>query len=367
MSKAQANHFFPDYLVTPGEVLEDYLDDLGMTQAELADRMGLAKKTINEIIKGKAHITTETALKLERTLGRPAHFWCNLERQYQEDRLRIVEQQRMESDMEWLEKVPVAAMAKFGWIPKLKTKYEKLEAVLCFFGIASPSQWETVWREHQVAYRQTENFANCAESVSAWLRQGEIQAQQIDCAPFDKKTFHNVLGEVRDLTREEAPDVFGPKLIELCASAGVAVVFVPELPKTGTYGATRWLGERAVIQLSLRYKSNDHLWFTFFHEAGHILKHGRKDVFIEGKNGLDNEKEEEANVFSRDKLIPPQNYRRFLASWDGRSLAPVEAFAEEIQIAPGIVVGRLQHDGRLPKNIGNKLKVFYRWSAVKGE
>lgn len=367
MSRAQTNSFVPDYLVTPGEVLEDYLDDLGMTQAELADRMGLAKKTINEIIKGKAPITIETALKLERTLGRPAHFWSNLERQYQEDRLRIDKQQRIQSDLEWLEKVPVAAMTNLGWIPKLKNKAEKLEAVLCFFGIASPAQWEKIWREHQVAYRQTERFENCAESVSAWLRQGEIQAQQITCAPFDKKSFQNVLGEVRDLTREEAPDVFVPKLVELCASAGVAVVFVPELPKSGTYGATRWLGERAVIQLSLRYKSNDHLWFTFFHEAGHILKHGRKDVFIEGKNGLDNEKEEEANIFARDKLIPPIDYRRFLADWDRLSLSPVVTFAEEIKIAPGIVVGRLQHDGYLPKDIGNKLKAFYRWSANKSE
>jgi addiction module HigA family antidote len=367
MNRAQENRFVPDYLITPGEVLEDYLDDMGMTQAELADRTGLSKKTINEIIKAKSPITTETALKLERTLGRPAHFWSNLERQYQEDRLRIAEQQRIKSDLEWLEKVPVAAMAKYGWIPKLKSKAEKLEAVLRFFGIASPAQWETVWREHQVAYRQTERFENCAESVSAWLRQGEIQAQKIACASFDKKAFQTVLGAVRDLTREGAPDVFVPKLVELCASAGVAVVFVPEIPKTGTYGATRWLGDRAVIQLSLRYKSNDHLWFTFFHEAGHILKHGRKDVFIEGKNGLDNEKEEEANVFSRDKLIPPQEYRRFLTGWDGRSLAPVEAFAEKIQIAPGIVVGRLQHDGLLPKDTGNKLKVFYRWSTSKDE
>jgi len=109
MSRTQANHFVPDYLVRPGEVLEDYLDDIGMTQAELADRTGLAKKTINEIVKGKAPITTETALKLERTLGRPTHFWCNLERQYQEDLLRIKERQLIDSNLKWLEKVPVTA------------------------------------------------------------------------------------------------------------------------------------------------------------------------------------------------------------------------------------------------------------------
>lgn len=362
MSNTQTNQFVPDYLVTPGEVLEEYLDDLGMTQSELSARTGLAKKTINEIIKAKSPITPDTALKLERTLGRPAHFWSNLERQYQEDRTRLSEQQRMKSHLEWLESVPVSAMAKQGWIPKLKNKLDQLEAVLRFFGIASPAQWETVWKQYQVAYRrQTGRFAVRAESVSAWLRQGEIQAQRIDCAPYDRKRFQGILEEIRGLTKE-GPDIFVHRLVKLCAPTGVAVVFVPELPKTGVYGATRWLGDKAVIQLSLRYKSNDHLWFTFFHEAGHILKHGRKHVFIEG-NGPDGEKEEEANAFARDKLIAPADYRRFLNSWDGRSLVPIETFAQEIDIASGIVVGRLQFEKKLPNSHGNKLKVYYTWSV----
>ena len=364
MSSMQTNRFVPDYLVTPGEVLEEYLEDLGMTQAELADRTGLAKKTINEIIKAKSPITPETALKLERTLGRPAHFWSNLERQYQDDRTRLAEKKRMETYLEWLDKVPVKDMAKKGWIPKLKDKFEQLDAVLRFFGVSSPIQWETVWREYQVAYRQTERFEKCAEAVSAWLRQGEIQAQQIECAPYDRKSFQTVLDEVRDLTRE-TPGEFVPKLVGLCASAGVAVVFVPELPKTGVWGVTRWLGDKPIIQLSLRYKSNDHLWFTFFHEAGHILKHGRKEVFIEGK-GLDGEKEEEANAYARDKLIPPAQMRRLLKH-ERLSLAAIESFADEIGIAPGIIVGRLQHEKVLPMDTGNKLKVFYRWNNVDTE
>lgn len=358
------NKYAPDYLVTPGEVLEEYLESYGMTQAELAARTGLAKKTINEIIKGKSPITTETALKLERSLGRPAHFWNNLERQFQEDRTRLVENERLQSHLNWLKKVPVNAMHTLGWIPKKLDKVSQLEEVLRFFGVSSPEQWATVWREYQVAYRQTRRFETCEESVSAWLRMGEIQARQIPCAPFDKKGFQEALEAIRGLTREE-PRIFQPQLLKWCVSAGVAVVFVPELPKAGVYGATRWLGEKAVIQLSLRYKSNDHLWFTFFHEAGHIIKHGRKDIFIEG-NGLDGEKEEEADVFASDKLIPPVALSLFLAKWN-RSLAEIESFAVHIGIAPGIVVGRLQHDGMLQKTHGNKLKVFYRWSDEGSE
>lgn len=365
MSSRQTNRFVPDYLVPPGEVLEEYLEDLGMTQAELADRTGLTKKTINEIIKAKSPITPETALKLERTLGRPAHFWSNLERQYQDDKMRLAEKERMDSDLEWLDKFPVKDMAKQGWIPELKDKLEQFEAVLCFFGVASPIQWETVWsREIQVAYRKTEHTDRCAEAVSAWLRQGEIQARQVQCEPYDRKRLLAVLDEIRGLTREP-PEVFVPRLEELFASAGVAVVFVPELPKTGVYGTTRWMGGMPVMQLSLYRKSNDHLWFTIFHEAGHILKHGRREVFIEGQ-GLDGEKEEEANAYARDKLIAPALIRRLLKN--GRpTLADIKRFADEIGIAPGIVVGRLQRDKVLPMNTGNNLKVFYRWKSESAE
>lgn len=359
MAKEAANRFVPDYAVSPGEVLKDYLDSCGMTQAELADRLGFTKKTVNEIIRGKARIMPETALKLERVFGRPAHFWNNLERQYQEDRVRLADQQRLREHLDWLKGVPVKAMAERGFIRKFKDKLEQLDEVLRFFGVADPEQWRTVWEQHQVAYRQSLRFEPCAEAVSAWLRQGEIEALRIDCAPFDRRGFQAALDEIRALTREP-PEVFEPRLVELCAGVGVAVVLVPELPKTGISGATRWLKNKAVIQLSLRYKSNDQLWFTFFHEAGHILKHGRKAIFLEG-NGMDSEQEEEANAFARDKLIPPTAYATFVKTW-GRTLNEIKCFAHQIGIAPGIVVGRLQHDCLLPVTHGNKLKIYYRWA-----
>jgi addiction module HigA family antidote len=364
MSNTQ-NKFIPDYLVTPGESLSEYLADAGMTQAELADRTGLAKKTINEIINGKSPITPETALKLERTLGRPAHFWSSLERQYQDDKARIAERNRMASYLQWLDTIPVANMAKLGWICGLKDKFEQLEEVLRFFGIASPEQWNAVWSSNlRVAYRQTQKQGKSIEIISAWLRRGEIEAQNAHCASYNGKVFQNILDEIRGLTREKDSEVFVPRLIELCASAGVVVVFVPALTNLGIYGATRWIGNRPVIQLSLYLKSNDHLWFTFFHEAGHILRHGRRELFLEGNQFDDErEKEDEANTFAQDKLIPPIHLQRLMRNGKP-SLADIEHFAESINIAPGVVVGRLQWSGVLPRDTGNHLKVFYRWEST---
>jgi addiction module HigA family antidote len=361
MNNTRTNEYHPDYLVSPGEILNEYLEELGMTQAELANRTGLAKKTINEIIKAKSPITPETALKLERSLGRPARFWSNLERQYQDNHARVAEKKRMESHLHWLENFPVRDMVKLGWIPKFKDKREQLEAVLKFFGIASPDQWIIIWENTlRVSYRQTKHPEKSMEAITAWLRQGEIQAKQSQCPPYDNKKFQESLDDIRKLTVEADADIFLTKLSQMCLSAGVIVVLVPALPNMGIHGATRWISDRPVIQLSFYLKTNDQFWFSFFHEAGHIIKHGRRDFFLEG-SGLTGEKEKEADSFAQDKLIPPILFRRFLQ--EGKpTLLEIKQFAKEIGIASGIVLGRLQHDKIIPWNEGSNLKVHYQWN-----
>ena len=273
MINEDRNEYVPDYAVPPGDVLEYELELRHMPKSELARRTGLSEKHINAIVKsrGSASITPETAIKLERALGMPAEYWLNLEANYREACARLAEHGELEQGLDWLQRVPVAEMTKLGWLPRHRDKKDQLVEVLRFFGIASATQWEQMWPRLAVAYRQHTKQKLCNIAVSAWLRKGELDAEHIDCAPYDKAAFRTALDEVRPLTAATDPACFVPKLQGRCAAAGVAVVFVPALPKTGVSGATRWLHpQKAIIQLSLRYKSNDHLWFTFFHEAGHI-------------------------------------------------------------------------------------------------
>lgn len=358
MAKSENNTYAPDYVVAPGTVLDDYLEASNLTQVALAERTGMAKKTINEIIKGKSPITPETALKLERVLGRPAHFWSNLERQYQDDLARQQERERLKANLSWLKTFPLRDMVANGMLAKHEDKLFQLDALLNFFGVASPEQWDTVWKGAlPVAYRQTRRN-NHYEAVAAWLRQGELAAQKVRCADFDRRRFREALNDIRDFTMDE-PDDFVPRMQALCAEAGVVLLFIRELPRAGVYGATRWMNGTPVIQMSLYRKTNDHFWFTFFHEAGHILKHGRKDVFIERK-GLDDAKEQEANAFACNHLVPSLRYAALIRAGHP-SLQAIRDFANEIGVAPGIVVGRLQHDGVLPMSVGNKLKVHFDW------
>jgi addiction module HigA family antidote len=361
MNNKQTNQYYPDYLVTPGDVLEDHLVVIGMSQAELATRTGLAKKTINEIIKGKSSITAETAVKLERVLGRPSRFWMNLESNYQEDRVRLEQKSHMTSNLEWLNRFPIRAMVKYEWLPSYKDKIAQLEALLSFLGVASPAEGETVRQKLCVAYRQSDRHEICDEAVFAWLRKGELEARKIESAPYDEQSFKEILVQVRKLTQEEDPQVFVPELTKLCATVGVAVVFVPELPRIRTCGAVRWINSKPVIQLSLRYKTNDHLWFSFFHEVGHILKHGRKILFLEVLKESGSIYEKEADEFARSYLIAPSDLHVFL-SQGNFTQRKVQDFARRIGIAPGVVIGRLQHDRYIPYSKGNQLKISYTWN-----
>lgn len=354
------NEYQPDYAVPPGEILGVELELRGMAQQELARRTGLTPKHLISILKAKSMITPETAIKFERALGMPAEYWLNLESHYQEIRARLAEEEQLENDLDWLKHIPVNAMAKLGWIEKIKDKKFQLIEVLSFFGIAKVDQWDDMWPNLNVAYRQNQTHEVFPEAVSAWLRQGEIDASKIACAPYDKARFRDALDNIRGLTTSDPQD-FVPAMQEMCAMGGVAVVFVPGLPKTGVSGATRWLNkDKAIIQLSLRYKSDDHLWFTFFHEAGHILLHGKKELFLEGSNGLDEEKEMEANSFSEGELIPGKLFESFIAGGDFTKRSIVE-FSKQVGISPGIVVGQLQHKGLLRRDFYNDLKRMFKW------
>lgn len=361
MVESPINQFKPNYAIPPGEILADELQLRSMSQKELSKRTGLSEKHIISILKANAALTPETAIKFERAIGMPANYWLNLESHYQETKARLVEEEKLHADLDWVKRVPFNEMAKLGWLPKRTSAKDKLIELLQFFGIAGVDQWQEMWPKVSVAYRQNQTHVVDPEAVSAWLRQGEIEAAKIECLPFDKAKFRSALDAIRGLTDAE-PSVFVPAMQQACAEAGVAVVFVPSLPKTGISGATRWVhSNKAIIQLSLRYRTNDHFWFTFFHEAGHILLHGKKELFLEYNNGLGDEKEQEANRYAQNELIPEKAMVRFIVNGSFTQTA-ISVFAREIGIAAGIVVGQLQHRGLVDYKVHNSLKQSFKWA-----
>jgi HTH-type transcriptional regulator/antitoxin HigA len=349
MSMTTSYPFRPDYAIPPGETLRDRLVEMSLSQSELATRLGLSAKHVNQIIQGIAPITLETAILLERVTGVPASTWNRRESDYREALLRARSHQLSSDDEKWLATLPIKELQKRNRLAKETDRGRLFDAVLSFFGVADREAWEQIWRGPVASFRRSQAYRSDPGAVVSWLRLAQTDAQQAQVQPYSAARFRAVLNDVRRLTAEDDANV----IVDMCAEAGVVVVFVPEIQNCRISGATFWAGpNRAVIALSDRYKKDDRFWFSFFHEAAHVLLHSKKETFVDDGSEDDNV-EREADKFAADYLIPPAHARRLpsLATQED-----VTAFAEELGIAPGIVVGRLQHEELWGWSQGNKLK-----------
>jgi addiction module HigA family antidote len=368
----QINLFDSARSVHPGEMVVEYLDFNGWSQRDLARRSGLTPKIISEICNGKAPITPSTALALENVFQRPAHFWLNLQRRYDEAAARVGLAAKRTEWQQWAKRFPLREMRRFQWLETKDRKGSDVDALLSFLGVSSPDSWHAVWKAHRVAYRQTRRFVTTDEAVSAWVRATEVEAAKLDfeVREFDDTRLRSSLDELRKQTKEGI-STFIPKVQSICAAAGVAVVWVPGLPHTGISGCARWLtDQKALIAITLRYKWDDQMWFTFFHEIGHLVLHGKDHDFVVDNPTEDisdkvvdphmQKHEEEANRFAADTLIPPQALAGFIKQADFSTDA-VLSFSQKQGIGPGILIGRLQQEGLLEYYQGNKLKRRFDW------
>ncbi|PZO35755.1 MAG: DNA-binding protein [Pseudanabaena frigida] len=354
--------FTPEWVSPPGDTIIDAIEERDWTQAQLAERLGYTEKHVSLLINAKVPITEESAQKLSRVIGSTPEFWLRREAQYRAQLVQIEERERLQSWVPWLDRLPVKDLMKQGAIAKrrldAKNKPEIVKELLQLFGVASPDNWETCYEQKQVAFRRTRKEQSNVGAISAWLRLGEIEAEKADVPKYNKTKFEKAVQEIRKLTVLSQAE-FMPQIQRLCNEAGVILAIVPAIPCAYTSGVARWLNpHRALIQLSLYGKQNDRFWFTFFHEAAHILLHDKKDIFLDDSgNGdrLESQQEDEANAWAREFLIPSE-YVAELSTL--RSREDAINFAERLGIHAGIVVGRLQYDKFIDHNSKlNNLKV----------
>ena len=349
-------------LSPPGEMLEEALEERGMTNAELARRTGISQKHISQLINGHVPLSMDVSLQLERVLGIPARLWNSLEFNYRAEQKRAEQRGNLTGFADWMRQFPIAAMRKAGYFGDAQVGQgvaPRVEALLQFFGVATPEAWEVEWTHATGRFRKSTSFDPDRFALTAWLRRAELESQDIRCAPYDAESFRSVIAGARKLTAEPR-ESFVPLLTSRCAEAGIALTFVPALPKLAISGVTRWKGpEKALVSLSDRYKSDDQLWFSFFHEACHVLEHKTGTIYIDSPADPNGDPDERrANEFARDTLIPPAAFAEFTIR-TRYSKEAIVAFAKTIGISPGIVVGRLQHENLLPRTHCNGLKRYY--------
>lgn len=348
--------------ISPGAMLKYFLEEIEITQKELAIRMARPFQTINEIINGKKMITQDTAVQLERVLGYPAYFWVNLETTYRR-RLREVEDLKLLKEQAYrLKEFPYKELVERGFIEDSKDKAKQIENALKFLRVTDFNAADKLVDQSVLAFRKSEAFNLPLIKLAAWLELGNIQYQRLELKDYSKEKLERSLSEIRSINLVDTNNWF-KDIQAIGCEVGVAFIFTKEFKKFPISGVTRSINNHPVIQLTLRGKRGDKFWFTLFHELAHVLLHSqqKKNVFIDiEENHSKNAIEQEADNFASERLIPNDLYRNFVEGGNFNSNSILQ-FASKIGVHPGIVVGRLQHDNYVKFNQFSQMMLKVDW------
>ncbi len=341
---ATVNEFHLDIAFHPGETLKEKLEELNIGVKEFSVRAEKPEKTIIAIINGESSITPEMAVIFENVLKIPARFWIKKQSSFDEFKAREKRAIAINNAKDWAKCFPIADMVKCGWINAPSKAEEKVVELFNFFRVSSPNAWENYFFNQQlkVAFRISLAHTKAPHAVSAWIRQGEIQAGELSCGDYSETAFKKSLEQIKTIMAHQ-PDDFFEQLQKICLACGVKVVYTPCIKKAPLSGAARWINDNPVIQLTGRYNQNDRFWFSFFHEAGHILLHGKKDIFLEdiAYSDADMQKEQEADDFAIKWTFSNEEESEVLNAIP-LSPASIQKFATKFNTHPAMIIGRLQ-------------------------
>lgn len=362
-TKVNNRIYTPVAKIIPGVSLLELLESFNMTQKELAERIGRPVKLINEIVKGKASITPETAIQLEQVFDKSASFWLNLESDYQRQVVQNEIDDKLEDEFECLTKYPFSQMVSFGWVSNVTGQVEKVKELLKFFGVGSLKNVVESKQVEPVLYKVSTKKKVDSYGLAAWLRKGILDAQKIETKPFSAELLEKNIQKLRSLNLKE-PGVFLEQVKMILSDCGVAFAVNKTPINVPVNGAARWIGlDKALVHLTIYGADADKFWFSLFHEIGHVLMHGKKSINIDLNNQNATDKNEaEANDFAKDILIPRADYLNFINSTEVITANSINSFANKIGVLPGIVVGRLQFEGVIGFNQFNKLRRKYKWN-----
>lgn len=355
--------FEPDWISPPGDTIKDALACRRLPSDRLGSALGLSVACTDRLLMGELEIDSRLAEGLAGFLGGTTNFWLRREGLYRDRLDRVPERQATADFAAFKASLPLKDMRAFGWLREFADQSED-ETIKGFFEDA-PGAWiqSGPALAEQVRFRTSFAHKSNPAAVAAWLRQGVRAARRTSCALWDPQRLRAALPAIRALIRIKKPERFFPKLVEIGQSCGVAIVFVRTPTGCRASGATHFeSADKAILQLSFRYRSDDHFWFTVFHEIGHLLLHPTSPLFVEGQDYEITEEETEANRFSAHVLVPAE-FEPELKTLP-RDFRAYARLARRIGVSPGVLVGQMQNRGLLKHEQMNFLKERYDWADV---
>ncbi len=358
------NEYKPKTVSHPGTTLREKLVELNIGPKEFSIRIGKPEKTVTAVLIGNSSITPDMSVLFESVLRIPAKFWLNRQIQYDEAQARLKRMQVISDAEEWTKSFPYAEMANHNWVLKTRNTGEKTINLFNYFGVSNHKAWENLYLEQQkIRARISLNTSKEPYALSAWIRRGEQLSEENKISEYNEKELKNMLPEIKLLSVTQ-PSNFLTKLHAIFSKIGVHFVFVPFLPKAPISGLARWYKNNPVIQVSGYKKRNDMFWFTLFHEIGHIILHGKKDMFLEDFKYSENDKQKEAEAdkFAVEWTFTENQEKEFMQYPVTRE--SILNYAQKIDTNPAFIVGRLQHKKVVKFNRFNELTSSLSFSGA---
>lgn len=349
----------PAEVFPPGEFLRDELEERGWTQTDLAEILGRPVAMVNEIIAAKRGISPETARGLSAALGTTAEFWMNLEAAYQLSQVRDDNRNAVSKRAKLYEKAPVKDMVRRGWLEP-SDNVDVLEArVLKFLGIANIDDEPDL--PLHAARRATPYDQPMTPAQTAWLVRASHLARAVHADSYSKGNVEEAIVRLRLLLQAPQEIRHVPRIL---SDAGIRLVIVQPLPGNRIDGACFWVDAAPVVALSLRFDRIDNFWFVLMHELDHVdegIPSLDLDLDVARDDAEKPDAERHADAFAIENLVPQRQLESFIARVRPLySARRIEAFAQTMNVHPGIVVGQLQHRGEIAYSSLRKLMVPVR-------
>ena len=346
----------------PGYYIAEIIEDMGISQAEFAIRVGTTAKTISTLVNGQINLSNDIAKKLSAMTGTGIDVWLNLQEEYDKKLIEIEREKDINEQKAIVSVIDYSFFVKYAHLPATRAINEKITNLCKYLMIADLRVLQQP--DFLVNYRtgistvQPKNIINSR----AWLQTAINLSRDIVTEPFNAERLKSFLPELRAMTIQD-PQEFVPRMREIFSKCGVAFVLLPHLKNSGVNGAVKWISsDRVVLAMNTRGAYADKFWFTLFHEIKHVLQQKLKTTFISGSSDeledINLALEEEADRFSSDYLIPPNQLKKW-GPTRFTSDSEIVAFADSIGIHPGIVAGRLQHEQIIGENRCSRLKQKY--------
>jgi addiction module HigA family antidote len=346
----------------PGYYVADIIEDMGISQAEFATRMGTTTKTLSKLVNGQANISNDLAKKLSVMMGTSVDVWQNLQNTYDQKLIEIQQEMDFDAQTEIAKQIDYKYFVELVGLPAAKNIKEKVSNLCKYFKVADLRIM--LKPDFLVNFRSGTNNNSQKNIINsrAWIQTAMNISTSIDTEKFNADRLKSYLPELRSMTVQK-PEDFLPRMREIFAECGVVFVLLPHLKNSGVNGAVKWVNEdRVVLAMNNRGLDADKFWFSLFHEIKHVLQQKLKTVFISSTVNemiiMNAALENDANKFAANYLIAPDDYKRFAPS-RYTSDEEIIRFANSIGIDPGIVAGRLQNDHIIPHNRCSKLKRKY--------